>query len=80
MSREIHIALKKMALMKAPEPDGTPPLFYQHIWGMLDYDVTATILSWLNTGKLSHPINHTFITLIPKVKSPELVFEYRSIS
>ena len=42
--------------------------------------VTSTILAWLNSGKLPHPINHTFITLIPRVKNPVLVSEYRTIS
>ena len=46
----------------------------------MNQDVTQSILSWLNLGKLPHPINRTFINLIPKVKSPVLVSEYHSIS
>ena len=42
--------------------------------------MTSTILAWLNSGKLPYPINHTFVTLIPKVKNPVLVPQYRPIS
>ncbi len=38
------------------------------------------MLSCLNTGQLLHSINHTFITLIPKVKCPETVTDFRPIS
>ena len=46
----------------------------------MNQEVTQSILSCLNSGKLPHPINHTFINLIPKVKSPVLVSEYHPIS
>ena len=77
---EVTTTLKQMALFKAPGPDGIPLLFYQHFWGVVDHDVTSSILSWLNLGSLPHPINHTFITLNPKTKNPEHVQEYRPIS
>ena len=47
---------------------------------MVDHDITQSILTWLNTGTLPHSVNHTFVTLIPKTKNPELVSEYRPIS
>ena len=77
---EILDAIKQMAPLKAPGPDGMPPLFYQHFWPVVDKDVTSSVLMWLNSGILPSPINHTFITLIPKVDSPELVTEFRPIS
>ena len=43
-------------------------------------EVTSTILAWLNSGKLPYPITHTFVTLIPKVKNPVSVSQYRPIS
>ena len=73
---EILDAIKQMAPLKAPGPDGMPPLFYQHFWPVVDKDVTSLVLMWLNSGILPSPINHTFITLIPKVDSPELVTEF----
>lgn len=56
-----------------------PPLFYQYFWPVVDSKVTHTILAWLNIGTLPHPLNHTFIILIPKVKSAEHIQECRHI-
>lgn len=47
---------------------------------MVDNDVTSSPLSWLNSSTLPHPLNHTFVTLIPKTKNPEFVHEYHPIS
>ena len=47
---------------------------------MVNQDVTTSVLSWLNSVTIPHPINHTFITLIPKITNPEYVQEYRPIS
>ena len=77
---EVETALKQMIPMKAPGPEGLPPLFYQHVWPTVDGDVTSSILSWPNTSTLPSLVNHTFITLIPKVDSPELVTDFRPIS
>ena len=56
-----------MAPLKAPRPDGMPPLFYQTYWMDVGMDVTQVVLSSLNSGSILKSINHTFITLIPKV-------------
>lgn len=77
---EILDAVKQMAPLKAPSPNEMPSLFYQHFWPLVDKDVTSFVLMWLNSGILSSPINHTFITLVPKVDNPELVTEFRPIS
>ena len=77
---EVVQALKQMASMKAPGQDGMPPLFFQHFWPMIEGDVTHSVLSWLNSGTLLHPVNHTFITLIPKKKNPSCVLDYCPIS
>ena len=68
---EMVLALKKMEPLKAPGPDGLPPLFFQHY---------CQVLSCLSTGIIPPSINRTFITLIPKVKSPSKVSEFRLIS
>lgn len=38
------------------------------------------MLGSLNSGKLHPPLNHTFISLIPKKKNCELVSNYHPIS
>ena len=68
---EVAIALKQMVPLKAPSRDGMPPLFYQHFWSTINQDVTSSILSWLNSGTIPTNLNHTFITLVPKLHSPE---------
>ena len=77
---EVVQALKQMAPMKAPGPDGMPLLFFQHFWPLIEGDVIHSVLSWLNLGTLPHLVNHTFITLIPKKKNPSCVSDYYPIS
>ena len=43
-------------------------------------DTTQAVLSCLNFGSILKSINHTFITLIPNVRNPEKVTEFRPIS
>ena len=69
-----------MALLKALGPDGLPPLFYQKFWLAIGEDVSKAVLNCLNLGSIPSSINHTFITSIPKVKSPSVVLEFRPIA
>ena len=77
---EVVTTLNQMEPLKAPGPDGLLPLFFQHYWLTMGADVTEAVLSCLALGVIPPSINQTFITLIPKVKSPTKVFEYRPIS
>ena len=43
-------------------------------------DVSQAVLSSLNSSSLLKSVNHTFITLISKVKNPKRVTEFRPIS
>ena len=69
-----------MAPLKAPGPNGMPPLFYQHYWDTIGNDVTHSVLHFLNSACLLDNLNHTFITLIPKKNSPEYASDFRPIS
>ena len=69
-----------MALLKAPGPDGMPPLFFQTYWTEVGMDVTQAVLSCLNSGSILKSINHAFIALIPKINNPERVSDFRPIS
>jgi len=73
---EVASVLQQMAPLKAPGPDGMPLLFYQHFWSIVNHDVTTSILSWLNTGTIPKPLNHTFITLIPKINYPKYAHQF----
>ena len=77
---EVQKAIKEMAPLKAPGPNGMPPLFYQHYWNTIGNDVTQSVLHFLNSACLLENLNHTFITLIPKKNSPEYASNFRPIS
>ena len=77
---EVQYAIKEMAPLKAPGLDGMPPLFYQTYWSDMGMDISQVVLSCLNSGSILKSINHTFIALIPKVKNPKKVSEFRLIS
>ena len=77
---EVNVALKQMYPLKAPRPDGMPHLFFQHFWPKIGDVVTRTILDFLNLGLTPPNFNETDIVLIPKVKEPKKVTDYRPIS
>ena len=47
---------------------------------MIGDHVIATMLDFLNSSNMNPNINYTHIVLIPKVKSPEKMSDYRPIS
>ena len=57
-----------------------PPLFYQHFWPIVGDSVVTCVLDFLNNGTAPLNFHETHIVLIPKVKSPTKVSEYRPIS
>lgn len=79
-SEEVGAAIRGMAPLKALRPNGMPPLFFQTYWSNVGMDVTHAVLSSLNSSSILKSINHTFITLIPKVNNPERVSNFRPIS
>ena len=57
-----------------------PPQFFQTYWTNVGMDITQAMLSCLNLSSILKFINHTFITLIPKVNNPERVSDFKPIS
>ena len=68
---EVGVALKKMASLTTPGPDGMSPIFYKSFRHIVGEDVTAVVLKALNTGVVSDSLNSTFIALISKIKHPK---------
>uniref|UniRef100_A0A803QP78 CCHC-type domain-containing protein n=1 Tax=Cannabis sativa TaxID=3483 RepID=A0A803QP78_CANSA len=79
-SQEVKDALFSIPGIKAPGPDGFGSAFYQDNWDTVGTEFTEAILSFLNTGKILKEINHTTITLIPKIACPKNVADFRPIS
>jgi hypothetical protein len=80
MAEEVHFAIHQMAPTKAPGPDGFPTGFFQKNWEVLGEDVVQATLDTLNFGVMPSFLNMTNIALIPKVKNPTRVTEFRPIS
>ena len=49
-SNEVDVAIKEMAPLKAPRPDGMPPLFYQTYWSEVGMDVNQAVLFGINSS------------------------------
>ncbi|CAM8960908.1 unnamed protein product [Rhodiola kirilowii] len=77
---EVREAVFQMYPTKAPGPDGFSALFYQKNWSLIKEKVVRQVLRMLNGRLLEDGINKTLITLIPKIKDPKAVGEYRPIS
>lgn len=65
---------------KSPRPDGLHPGFFQKSWEITGNSILVVIRDIFATGLIPSPINHTFLCLIPKDKSPETVHHFRPIS
>jgi hypothetical protein len=54
--------------------------FSQKYWHIIGGDVSKAILDFLNCGRMLGCLNFTNIVLIPKVKAPECMSQFRPIS
>ena len=66
---EVKGALKQMYPLKAPGPDGMPPLFFQHFWSTSSMVVTKTVLDFLNFGIFHHILMIPTYLLFQKLKN-----------
>ncbi|GKA50952.1 probable kinetochore protein NUF2 [Tanacetum coccineum] len=78
-TQEVKEALFSIGDDKSPGPDGYTAAFFKEAWDVVANDVTNAICEFFRNGTLLKEINHTIIALIPKVKSPTLVNDYRPI-
>ena len=77
---EITSVVFSMNPDKAPGIDGMSPLFFQKFWTTIKQDVVNAIQTFFHTGYLLKSVNHTVITLIPKVLNPTSLKQFRPIS
>jgi hypothetical protein len=79
-AEEVCTALFMMGPNKAPGPDGFTVGFFQHHWRLLGPSITKAVLDFLNGGEMPNEVNLTTIVLIPKVKNPQELKNFRPIS
>ncbi|GJR76641.1 hypothetical protein Tco_0089006 [Tanacetum coccineum] len=79
-AQEVKDAMFSMGNDKSPGPDGYTACFFKECWDIVAADVTCAIQEFFTNGNLLKEINHTIIALIPKVKSPSRINDYRPIS
>lgn len=78
--QEVKSALFSMGSEKSPGPDGYTVAFFKEAWDIVADDFVAAIGEFFQNGKILKELNHTIIALIPKVRSPTRVNDYRPIS
>ncbi|XP_074265598.1 uncharacterized protein LOC141588040 [Silene latifolia] len=79
LTTDVHIPTVRTA-NKSPGSDGFNSQFYRDSWDIIGRDVIGAVLDFLASGKLLKQVNATTLTLVPKVKSPGSVLEYRPIA
>ncbi|KAM2494092.1 hypothetical protein ACFX1W_034230 [Malus domestica] len=77
---EIIVAAFQIPPTRAPGPDGFTGCFYQDHWDTVGNDVIRIIKAFWHSGKLLRELNHTNLVLIPKVKCPKNMSQYRPIA
>ncbi|KAK4383791.1 Retrovirus-related Pol polyprotein from type-2 retrotransposable element R2DM [Sesamum angolense] len=65
---------------KALGPDGFSSGFYKAAWPIVGEEISKAIMDFFTTGRLLKQVNATLLTLIPKVRTPHLVADFRPIS
>ena len=79
-AQEVEKTLFMMGASKAPGPNGFIAGFYQSHWQTVGPSVTNAVLDFLNGGQMLDASNQTMLVLIPKIKHPHDVKNFRPIS
>nr|GFC18812.1 hypothetical protein [Tanacetum cinerariifolium] len=78
--QEVKDALFSMGNDKSSGPDGYTVAFFKESWEIIADAFFAAVNEFFINRKLLKELNHTIIDLIPKIRSPSRVTDYRLIS
>lgn len=65
---------------KSPGPDGFNNFFFMKYWYVVGKDVVDAVIEFFENGSMLKQINNTIIALIPKIKNPTCLKDFRPIS
>jgi hypothetical protein len=74
---ELSFALFHIGPTKAPGPDRFPSCFFQRNWGTVKEDIIKVVRKFFDDGIMP---DGTAIVLIPKIKNPLSLKDFRPIS
>ncbi|CAN1221817.1 LINE-1 retrotransposable element ORF2 protein [Linum grandiflorum] len=77
--RDIRKAVFSIGTSKSPGSDGFTAGFYQHFWPLIGPDICAGIRAFFHSSRMLRSINHTWLSLIPKVSSATSMTQVRPI-
>lgn len=78
---EIKIAVFQMNALGAPDSDGFSTFFFfKKNWDLVRNDVCKFVIEAFQSRLSLERVNHTFLTLIPKVKNAKKLGEFKPIS
>ncbi|KAF5761365.1 putative RNA-directed DNA polymerase [Helianthus annuus] len=77
---EIRKAVFECGADRAPGPDGFNFRFFKHFWSLFESDFVNILEAFFSSGSFSRGCAGSFIALIPKVKDPAGLGDYRPIS
>ena len=76
----ILATLKSLKPNKAPGPDGFNKEFFIATWDILGPDFCEAVKSFFATSTMHKGVNSTLIALVPKVRTPSSMRDFRPIS
>ncbi|GJW36240.1 protein LAZ1 [Tanacetum coccineum] len=79
-NNEVKQAMFSIGDDRAPGPDGFTSAFFKKSWDVVGPDICNVVRDFFVNGKLLKEVNHTFLAVIPKMSTPIMVTDYRSIS
>lgn len=77
---DVKKALFVIPNSKAPGPDGYSAGFFKAAWDTVGEELSAAVLDFFSSGRILGQINATNIAIVPKVRCPKSVSDYRPIS